>query len=359
MKREGFIYEKICHKENIRVAIMSASKGKRNRDDVKRVLSNITHYVDKIHSILINESYVPNDYKVATIKEGISKKERTIYKPNFYPDQIIQWAIILQISPILSRGMYEFSCGSIPNRGIHYGKKYVEKWIKSDHKNTKYYLKLDISKFYPSININILKQKIKRKIKDIKVLKLLCGILDKNDGLPIGILISQWLANFYLQDLDHYIKERLKIKYYIRYMDDMILFGRNKKELHKTRIAVENFLNTIGLKLKPNWQIYKFNCEPLDFMGFRFYIDKTIIRKSIMLRVTRKANKIYKKLNPTYHDACSMLSYMGWIKNTDSFNLFNNRIKPYVNITQLKKIIRKEARKRNEKIQKPIDNYAK
>lgn len=358
MKREGFIYEKICHKENIRVAIMSASKGKRGRDDVRRVLSNITYYVDKIHNILVNEAYIPNNYKVATIREGISKKERIIYKPNFYPDQIIQWAIILQISPILSRGMYEFSCGSIPNRGIHYGKKYVERWIKSDRKNTKYYLKLDISKFYPSVDINILKQKLRKKIKDIKVLNLLYSILDKNNGLPIGILISQWLANFYLQDLDHYIKEHLKAKYYIRYMDDMILFGRNKKELHKMRIAVENFLNSINLKLKSNWQVCRFDKEPLDFMGFRFYRNKTILRKSIMLRITRKSNKLYKKSNLTYNDACSMLSYMGWIKNTDSFKLFNDRIKPYINISQLKNIIRKEAKRQNEKIQKSICYYA-
>ena len=359
MKREGYIYEKICHKENIRVAIMSASKGKRGRDDVKRVLSNITYYVDKIHNMLIKELYIPNDYKIATIREGISKKERVIHKPNFYPDQIIQWAIILQISPILSRGMYEFSCGSIPNRGIHYGKKYVERWIKSDHKNTKYYLKLDISKFYPSVDISILKQKLRKKIKDVKVLNLLYSILDKNKGLPIGILISQWLANFYLQDLDHYIKEQLKAKYYIRYMDDMILFGRNKKELHKMRITVEKFLNTIGLKLKSNWQVYRLDKEPLDFMGFRFYRNKTTLRKSIMLRITRKANKIYKKAKPTYNDACSMLSYMGWIKNTDSFKLFNDRIKPYINISQLKNIIRKEAKKQNEKVQKPICYYAK
>ena len=359
MKREGYIYEKICHKENIRMAIMSASKGKKNRDDVKRVLSNLTYYVDKIQDMLVRESYIPNNYKVETIKEGISQKERIIYKPNFYPDQIIQWAIILQISPVLSKGMYEFSCGSIPNRGVHYGKRYVERWVKSDHKNTKYYLKLDINKFYPSVNINNLQQKLRTKIKDKKVLALLDVILNKNEGLPIGILISQWMANFYLQDLDHYIKEKLKIKYYIRYMDDMILFGRNKKELHKVRVLISNFLNKEGLKLKHNWQLYKFSCEPLDFMGFRFYRNKTTIRKSIMLRITRKVNKIYKKSKPTYNDACSMLSYMGWIKNTDSFNLFNDRIKPYINISQLKNIIRKEARKQNEKIQKPICYYAK
>ena len=344
MKRQGYIYDKICSEENIRVAIMSASKGKRSRNDVKRVLLNIPYYTNKIQDMLVNEKYIPNDYKVATIREGVSKKERIIYKPNFYPDQIIQWAIILQIQPIILKGMYEFSCGSIPNRGIHYGKRYVERWVKGDHKNTKYYLKLDISKFYPSVDIAILKQKLRCKIKDKKVLVLLDNILDKNDGLPIGILVSQWLANFYLQDLDHYIKEELTIKYYIRYMDDMILFGRNKKELHKARIKVSKFLEKEHLKIKHNWQVYKFIKEPLDFMGFRFYRNKTTIRKSIMLRITRKANKIFKKVKVSHHDACGMLSYLGWIKNTDSHSLFIGRIKPKINISNLKQIIREEAK---------------
>ena len=344
MKRKGYIYEEICHKENIRMAILKASKGKRHRGDVQRVLSNMPKYIDKIQKLLISESYMPSDYKIETIKEGISQKERIIYKPNFYPDQIIHWAIILKLEPILSKGMYIFSCGSIPNRGVHYGKKYINKWVTKDHKNTKYYLKLDIHKFYPSIDVDILRLKLRTRIKDKKVLFLIDKILSKSDGLPIGILISQWFANFYLQELDHYIKEKLGVKYYMRYMDDMVLFGRNKKELHKVRIKLSEFLEKENLSLKKNWQLCRFDPEPLDFMGFRFYRHKTTMRKSIMFRISRKANKISKKPKPTYKDACSMMSYLGWVKNSDSYLFFKNRIKSKVNIKQLKNIIRKEVK---------------
>ncbi|MGL5715057.1 MAG: RNA-directed DNA polymerase [Paraclostridium sp.] len=344
MKRQGFIYEKIISEENIRNAILRASKGKRQRSDVKRILGNMDKYILKIQDLLENEKYIPSDYKIGIIKEGIAKKERIIYKPNFYPDQIIHWALILQINTILKKGMHEFTCGSVPGRGIHYGKKYVRKWIDSDRKNTKYCLKMDITKFYPSIDNNILKGMIRSKIKDSKVINLIDSILDKEKGLPIGILISQWFANFYLQELDHFIKEKLKAKYYIRYMDDMVVFGRNKKELHKIRKEIEKYLQLINLKLKGNWQVFKLDCRALDFMGFRFFRRKTILRKSIMLRITRKAKRIFRKPNTSVKNAQSMLSYLGWIKHSNSRNLYLKWIKPYIDIEQLKNIVRKHSK---------------
>ena len=87
-----------------------------------------------------------------------------------------------------------------------------------------------------------------------------------------GNYTSQWFANFYLQDLDHYIKEDLKIPYYIRYMDDMVLFHRNKKELHKARVKIEEFLKNEDLKLKENWQLFKTDSRPIDFLGYKFFL---------------------------------------------------------------------------------------
>lgn len=345
MKRYGHIYERICDKNNIRVAILRASKGKRYRNDVQRILSNLFKYIDQIHEILIRESYVPSDYRVDTVREGIAKKERKIFKPNFYPDQIIQWALMLQLSPILSKGMYEFTCGSVPNRGVHYGKRYIERWVKSDRRNTKYYLKMDITKFYPSVDLGVLEIKLHTKVKDEKVLGLVHSILIKGEGLPIGILVSQWFANFYLQDLDHYIKQELKAVHYIRYMDDMIVFSGNKKELHKMRKAISEFIEKEGLVLKDNWQIYRFDKEALDFMGFRFFREKTMLRKSIMLRITRKVKRVAKKKHVNYHDACGIISYLGWIKHSDSHRLFEKWIKPYINIQALKRVVRRHSRK--------------
>lgn len=345
MKRYGHIYEKICDKDNIRYAILKASKGKRKRNDVQRVLSDIDKYIDIIHEMLVTKTYVPSDYIVGTVKEGASQKERKIFKPNFFPDQVIHWAMMLQVSPILRKGMYKFACGSIPDRGVHYGKRYVERWIRTDRKHTKYYLKLDISKFYPSVNVDLLIGKLKRKIKDADAIHLIESILCKGDGLPIGILVSQWFANFYLQDLDYFIKQKLKTKYYVRYMDDMILFGNNKRDLHLCRKRIESFLGSEELKLKPNWQVYRLDCEALDFMGFRFFRRKTILRKSIMHRITRRVRNVSKKSKPTNRDASGVISYLGWIKHSDSYALFCKWIRPYLNIRLLKSVIRNHSRR--------------
>lgn len=342
MKRYGFLYEKICDKSNIETAIWKASKGKRKRKDVKRVINNIDYYISEIHDMLVNETYVPSDYIVGSVNEGTSKKQRDIFKPNFYPDQIIHWAIILQLSPIFEKGMYKFTCGSIPGRGIHYGKKYIERWVEDDRKNTKYFLKMDIKKFYPSVSVELLERSLSMKIKDKKLLSLLHSILIKGKGLPIGILLSQWLANFYLQNLDHYIKQECKAKYYVRYMDDMVIFGPNKKELHKIRIKIELYLKNMKLTLKSNYQVSKLDKEHLDFMGFRFYRNRTTLRRSIMLRITRKIKKIWKKGYANPHDASSIISYLGWIKHSDSYNLFIRWIKPYLKIQVLKNAVRRK-----------------
>lgn len=353
LKRYGYIYERICDKNNIRQAIQKAAKGKRYRKDVKMVLSDVEHYVELLHEMLTTETYTFSDYRTGTVREGAAQKERQIFKPDFYPDQILHWAMMLQMSPILKKGMCEFACGSIPGRGVHYGKRFVRKWINTDYKNTKYYLKMDVSKFYPSVDQQLLTAKLRKKIKDEKVMRMVSAILSKGSGLPIGILASQWFANFYLQDLDHFIKQDLGAVHYVRYMDDMIIFGRNKRELHRMRKAIAAYLEAEKLKLKSNWQVYRLDKEALDFMGFRFFRDKTILRKSIMLRITRKVRQVHKKPRIRNHDAAGVISYLGWIKHSDSHMLFERWIRPYLNIKKLKNIIRKESKCRREKANQP------
>lgn len=267
MKRVGNIYEKITKKENIRQAILKASKGKKKRKSVIKILNDMNFYVNEIYDMLINKNYKPSPYVKMLIHDGVRKKERIIYKPQFYPDQIIHWALMLQLENILMKGMYYYNCASIKGRGLLHATKYIEKILVRDRKNTKYCLKLDVKKFYPSIDKEILKRKFRRKIKERETLELIDKIIDSSEeGLPIGNFTSQWFANFYLQDLDHYIKEQLKAPYYIRYMDDMIIFHRNKKELHKVKDKIEEYLNKEHLKLKENWQLFKSNSRPIDFL---------------------------------------------------------------------------------------------
>lgn len=346
MKAARNIYTKIIDKNNIYKAILNASKGKKERENVIRVLDNITFYVDEIHSILSKKTYIPKPYVEMKIHDGVRKKERVIYKPAFYPDQIIHWALMQQIEPLIMRGMYEYCCGSVKNRGIMHGMKYLKKILVRDRKNTKYCLKLDIKKFYPSINKNILKRKFLRIIKDRETLDLINIVIDSaENGVPIGNYTSQWFANFFLQNLDHYIKEELKVSYYLRYMDDMVLFHRNKKELHKIKDKIEVFLKNENLTLKENWQLFKTDSRPLDFLGYRFYRGYTTLRKSNFLRIKRRYKKISKKQFITYKDASASLSYYGWLKHCNSYNFNQKYVKPYVDLNKCKGVIKNESRK--------------
>ena len=166
----------------------------------------------------------------------------------------------------------------------------------------------------------------------------------KKDYL-FGNYTSQWFANFYLQDLDHFIKEKLKVKYYLRYMDDMILFHRNKKELHKIKDKIEMFLKKEDLKLKENWQLFKVDSRPIDFIGYRFYRGYTTLRRGNFLRIKRRAKKIYKSKRLRLLDAQTMISYNGWLQHCNSFNYKEKYIKPYINIKYCKGVIKNASRK--------------
>ena len=324
MKRQGYIFEKIIDKNNIKNAIICASNKKRNSPYVKKVLNNIDMYVNKIYNILITESFVPGPYKEAII-DGSSKKQRLISKPKFYPDQIIHWCIMLQIEPLFRKGMYQYNFASVKYRGIHKAKNYIQKVLTTT--NVTYCLKLDIKKFYPSINKSILKNKFKSIIKDAKVLTLLNNIVDSYDkGIPIGNYTSQWFGNFYLQDLDHFIKEHLHIKYYARYMDDLVLLADNKEILHKVLVEIQEFLKTEDLCLKQNWQLFKLNSRPLDFVGFKFINGKIYLRKTMYKKIRRKVLKIKRQKYISMKDARTMMSYYGWRKGTNCKSLFTKDI---------------------------------
>lgn len=347
MKRVGYIYDKILDLDNLKVAIMKSSLGKRDQGRVKRIIEDIDSYALKIQTMLKNKTYVPSEYTIKTIKDGAHAKERTIYKPNYYPDQIIHWALMLQIEPIISRGMYEYTCGSVPKRGTSFGQKTLRKWLDKDKRNTKYCLKMDISKFYPSVKNEILKQHFRRVIKDNDCLWLIDKIIDSAKGLPIGNYTSQWFSNFFLQGLDHFIKEEIRVKYYIRYVDDLVLLGPNKKTLHRAKDEIADYLISIGLSLKGNWQVFRVDCRDIDFLGFRFYRDKTILRKRNALRIRRRCRKINKKSTLNYADASAVISYWGWLKRSDSYNFYHDTIKRLVDIKKAKRTVSNYAKQAN------------
>lgn len=356
MKRVGYLYDKMCDIELIKVAIHNAAQGKLHYGHVRRIVEHDEAFAKKIKAMLEDESFMPSHYVHDVIAEGPNKKQRDISKPRWFPDQVIHWCIYLVLKPWLFKRFYPLNCGSIPGKGVHFGKKHVAKWLREDRKNTKYYLKMDVTKFYPSIQPWRVIEKMRRVIKDERFLRLNEKILSMADGLPIGMLLSQVYANFFLTDMDFWIKQELHAKHYIRYMDDMVIFGNNKKALHRMRKAIEMRLAADGLRLKGNWQVCRLDKEPLDFMGFRFYRTHTTLRKCIMFAITRRVRKAHKAgKNVSAHLAASVISYLGWITHSDSYRMFCKWIKPYISIGTLKNAIRRNQR---EKLQKLVSSKA-
>ena len=340
--------------------IYKASKGKSKREAAAEVKANIEKHRRILDKKLRNNSFIPRRHNTKIIQENSCKKTRKIVKPKYMYEQMAHHSIMRVFVPIAMRGMYYHVYGSIPGKGVHRGKRTVERWIREDGRNCKYIYKLDIRHFFESVPHRRLKKAIKRKIKDRDLQKKLFLIIDSHaPGLPLGYYPSQWFGNYYLQPLDHFIKEKLRIKHYIRYMDDMVLFSNNKKELHRARKEIEKFVHEeLGLEIKKNWQVFRFDYidrkgkrrgRPLDFMGFKFYRDRTILRKSILKGIRAKVNRVRRKGKITWVDAACLLSRMGWIWHSDTYAYYERYIKPYIKIKVLKTLVSKHARKENEK----------
>ena len=242
--------------------------------------------------------------------------------------------------------MDPFCCGSVPGRGRDYARRYIQRWLEHDPRGTRYCLKLDVHHFYPSIRHDQLKAMLRRKIKDEKLLRLLGLIIDSAPGLPIGNVTSQWLANFYLQSFDHFVREQLHVKYYVRYMDDMVIFSPNKRKLGRTKEAIAEYLGSLGLKLNPKWQKFKLDSRGLDFLGYRFFHNRTVLRRTVMLRISRKVRRTAKKKSWNPHNCKSILSYLGWFRHTNNYNFYQARIKGFIRVKRMKGVVRRESIKR-------------
>ncbi len=356
MKRVGYLYEKMCDLSLIRYAIRKAAQGKTYKHYIRKVLQNEEAYALRIQEMLVNESVKLSPNRQITIYDRSCSKERIITVPKFFPDQILHWVVMLVIEPIITKGMYRFNCGSVPTRGGMEAKRYVERALKD--KKIRYVAKLDISKFFNSVKPEYLMAMFRNKIKDEKVLRLINAILENGgDCLPIGYYTSQWFSNFFLEGFDHYVKEELKIKKYVRYVDDMVLLDTNKRKLHKAIARMDEYLHKIGLKLKRNYQVWKVGSRPIDFVGFRFYQDKTVLRKKIFFRLCRRVRNVRKSGYITVHQAQGILSLLGWLSHINAWKFYKEKIYPYAPKSRLKNIVSNHAKKlleaiENEKIQK-------
>ncbi|MEI6823794.1 MAG: reverse transcriptase/maturase family protein [Bacteroidota bacterium] len=310
MKRIGNLYQKIYSIDNLLLADSIARKGKSKQlaviDHDKNKMQNIL----KLHDMLINKSYTTSDYKTFTIWEP---KERLIFCLPYFPDRILHHAIMNVLEPIFVSTFTADTYSCIKKRGIH-AAAYAVKRVLKDTEGTQYCMKLDIRKFYPNVDHKILKQLLRRKIKDNDLLWLLDEIIDSTEGLPIGNYLSQYFANFYLSYFDHWIKENKRVKYYFRYADDLVILSDNKPYLHQLLADIRAYMqDNLKLEIKHNYQIFPVDIRGIDFVGYVFRHTHILLRKSIKQNFARM---IAKRKNWQ-----SIASYYGWAKHCDSKHL--------------------------------------
>lgn len=281
MKRYSGLHDKLCTIENIEVADDNARKNKNKKYGINKHDKNRQYENEDLVDKLFNLKYKTSKYSLYKIYEP---KERIIYRLPYYPDRIAHHAIMNVVKYIWTKSFIHNTYSCIEGRGIHLCANNLKRDLRKYPNETKYCLKLDIRKFYPSIPHNGLKKCIRKKIKDKDFLMILDEIIDSTDnvrdvsskltnkigiGVPIGNYLSQYFANLYLSELDHLCKEELKCKFYYRYADDIVILSDDKDFLHKVLIYIKLYVHTIGLKVKDNYQIY-----PVDSNGKRTNIAK-------------------------------------------------------------------------------------
>jgi len=266
--------------------------------------------IERLSSALINKEFRTSPYTVFKIYEP---KEREIFRLPYYPDRIVHHAVMNILEPVFVAMFTADTYSCIKGRGIHGAAKAVRLAL-NDRSATQYCLKLDIKKFYPSVDHEVLKQLIRRKFKDADLLWLLDEIIDSAPGLPIGNYLSQYLANFYLTYFDHWIKEVLGVRYYFRYADDIVILHHDKTYLHGVLAEIRGYLDReLKLTVKDNHQVFPVKARGIDFVGYVFYHTHTMLRKTIKRRFARM---LARRKNPA-----SIASYKGWLKHCNSRHL--------------------------------------
>jgi len=353
MKRWKHLFEIVIKEETLKQALFDVAVSKKKKERFYKKPSIADKYLENSDKVIANIKRNLNEktYKVTT-KKSFQRRERgklrTITPPSFY-DSIIYHATIISLMPYFEKKFYYYSLGSIPGKGPWVGLNSIKSNLKDDRKHTKYCLQIDVRKFYDSIDRKLLIEKLKRTIKDQDMIWLLDVIINgqPGKGLPLGAYTSGWFANFFLDEIDHFIKQELKVKYYYRYVDDMVLFGPNKKKLHKIRIALDEKLKDLNLEMKGNWQVYKINSRRVDFLGFRTGRNNRIDRKRNMVEFARYTKRHGRK--PTPAQASSIESRRGRCRKFDSYTFLKSRIEPYTSRSYNRRVLRYDAKRNNER----------
>lgn len=339
------LFPKIIDFENLYIAALEARKGKRFRDEVLKFNSQLEENLIIIQNELLYKTYEVGKYRQFFIHDP--KKRLIMALP--FKDRVVQWAVYRILYPLYDKQFIFDSYGCRVGKGTHKAADRLQYWLRQvDRKSQKYYyLKLDISKYFYRVNHAILLDILRKKIADNDLMWLLETIVNSEDvafglpagmeaddcpeeerlfdtGMPIGNLTSQLFANVYLNELDQYVKHKLRIHYYIRYMDDIIILSDNKKYLHKAKEDIGIFLKSaLALDLNNKTAIRPISLG-VEFVGFKIWPTHRKLKKKTLKKIKRRVKtlqKAYEKGLIAFDKVnASMQSYFGIMRHFNSYN---------------------------------------
>lgn len=325
MKRQGGFFDKIISFKNLLIATKKATRGKKHKRTVSLFCFNLENELIRLHEELKLGLYKPSDYRTFEIKDP---KPRLICCSDFR-DRVVHHAIFNILEDVFEKKMIYDSYACRKGKGSHAALSRANVFCKQYG----FYLKCDIKKYFDSIEHTRLKALLRKVLKERALLNLLDIIIDHSvigsepgRGIPIGNLSSQHFSNFYLSELDHFLKDRLRIKAYVRYMDDMLLFSNNKDELNYYLNEIREFIaSSLELNLKEKVTHIAPVTEGIPFLGFRLYPNLIRLQRSSLTRFRRNKTlkeKLYKKGRISEVELLrSMNSMIGHISNGNTMQL--------------------------------------
>ena len=349
-KRLGNAWATFVSYELIQEAYRNSRRGKTHRPDVRMVDQDPKKYIQEVQRLLISGEYHTSEYRMFEIHE--KGKTREVADLPYFPDRIIHWALILVLHETIMRNLIPQTYAALPGRGAHAGVTKLKEYLKDPQ--ARFYLKIDIEKFFRSINKDVMMAKIERRVKDPKILEICRRVIYEypGEGLPIGNYTSQYFANFYLSDLDHYMKEVFHAKFYLRYMDDIVILGWSKAWLRRALNRIEEIVGEWGLKVKDNWCIRPVE-EGIDWVGYRTFPDHCLLRKRTKQRMKRACRRISREWDegrePDVHDLGTLASYNGCLSWCDGYRLGKQTVYPLMEVYQQCKSLQQEARSRSRR----------
>ncbi len=333
-KRIGNLMERIIDPANIEAAAKETCSVRRNKVEVARFMVNREQNLQDVRKSLIDNTYKTSGFYFFKRKEH--GKVRDIADLPLYPHRIVRQAFARVIEPLLNKKLIDHTHASVKGRGTHSALVQARDMIR-EHPKLRYCLSMDIHHCYASIDPVRLKIAMGRLIKDPWVMSYLYEFIDAynetgNPGISIGDRLSPIFCNCYLSRIDHHAREDLKYHTYIRYADNIFVFGNSRKWLLQVEKELESLINDVGLKLNSNWHIADLTKEGVDFLGYRLYHDYILIRKKTKVRMKREMKALLKKLEsgqfPDNHDLGMFYSYKGLLQWCNSYHLYRETMYP-------------------------------